>query len=142
MSIELIWKPNPNVPYPNVWNTFKAKDIDNDELVEYRIESLPENRFDDIFNLYMEFVQTEPRNALLKTSEDPALTNAFRIFCRIAFEQKLIVVCFREGSNEIVGFNIMFVVSKEDNLSAQSEKLVRMAFGRRRYASVVVNCTD
>lgn len=37
----------PNSEYPRVWNTFMAKDIDSDELVEYRIQDSPESREDE-----------------------------------------------------------------------------------------------
>lgn len=44
----LEWRRPANIPYPNVWTTFKAKDLDSDELVEYRIQDVPEDRFDDV----------------------------------------------------------------------------------------------
>lgn len=35
-------------PYPNVWEEFEAKESkDSDKLVKYRIQDLPEDRFDD-----------------------------------------------------------------------------------------------
>lgn len=36
------------IPYPNVWVEFEAKEMKNsDKLVKYRIQDLPEDRFDD-----------------------------------------------------------------------------------------------
>lgn len=51
IEFKLNWTPNADIPYLNTWLTFKAKDIDSDNLVEYRICDLPENRFEDIFDL-------------------------------------------------------------------------------------------
>lgn len=44
-NIGLRWKRPETSEYPKTWLVFKAKDIDSDELVEYRIEDLPESRF-------------------------------------------------------------------------------------------------
>lgn len=43
-----VWERSSDVPYPKVWLEFEAKDSkDSDKLVKYRIQDLPENRFDD-----------------------------------------------------------------------------------------------
>lgn len=47
MSFKFDWVKSSNVPYPNVWHRFTAKDLGTDELVEYRIEDLTEDRFED-----------------------------------------------------------------------------------------------
>lgn len=41
-------RPLDKVAYPNVWLEFEAKESKNsDKLVKYRIQDLPEDRFDD-----------------------------------------------------------------------------------------------
>lgn len=41
-------RPLDKVPFPNVWLEFEAKESKNsDKLVKYRIQDLPEDRFDD-----------------------------------------------------------------------------------------------
>lgn len=49
MVIGLKWtRPLEIVPYPNIWHEFEAKESRNSEkLVKYRIQDLPEDRFDD-----------------------------------------------------------------------------------------------
>lgn len=49
MSLELVWeRPQNLVPYPNVWLEFNAKESKNsDRLVKYRVQDLPEDRFND-----------------------------------------------------------------------------------------------
>lgn len=42
-------------------------------------------------------------------------------------KQKMPVVCFRAGSDEIVGVNMLFVVSKEDNFMVETYKHVNIA---------------
>lgn len=124
MSVKLNWKPNPNVSFPKTWAIFKAKDLASDGLVEYRIENLPEDRFQDLFDLFIEFLKIEPRYAVLNAVNDPPLVRALRIFCELAYEQQLINVCFCEGSDEMIGFNIMWAVCKDDNIDQQIAKLV------------------
>lgn len=53
--VELQWKRPKSTNYPNIWHTFKAKDIDSDALVEYRIEDLCESRSEDAINMMRQF---------------------------------------------------------------------------------------
>lgn len=60
-SIELEWKRPFSVYYPKVWHTFKAKDVNSDNLVEYRIEDLTEAKYDDALAMLVEyFCRDEP----------------------------------------------------------------------------------
>lgn len=58
---KLIWTRPKTSEYPKVWSTFKARDLDSDELVEYRVQDLPESRFEDAINHMVEnFFLDEP----------------------------------------------------------------------------------
>lgn len=50
------------VPYPNVWMEFEAKESKNcDKLIKYRIQDLPEDRFDDAVQYMIDnFLGDEP----------------------------------------------------------------------------------
>lgn len=41
------WRRPANIPFPSVWLTFHEKDLNCNNLVEYRVEDLPIDRFDD-----------------------------------------------------------------------------------------------
>lgn len=43
-NFEFKWKRPTSSDYPKIWHTFKAKDLNSDELVEYRIEDLHESK--------------------------------------------------------------------------------------------------
>lgn len=43
------WKRSNSVEYPKVWHRFKARDLNSDKLVEYRIEDLTEDRAEDAY---------------------------------------------------------------------------------------------
>lgn len=60
-SIELQWKRPNSIEYPKVWHTFKAKDVNSDNLVEYRIEDLTESKYEDALAMLVEyFCRDEP----------------------------------------------------------------------------------
>lgn len=46
------WKRTNFEGFPRVYLRFKAKDSDSDELVEYRIQDLPEEKFKDAIDFY------------------------------------------------------------------------------------------
>lgn len=64
--IKLNWRLPKTVKYPKIWRTFEARDVDSDKLIEYRIQSLPESRFDDAVN-HMEafYLKDEPVSRVL-----------------------------------------------------------------------------
>lgn len=47
--IQMKWKRPVSVTYPKVWHRFKARDLSSDELVEYRIEDLTEDRAEEAY---------------------------------------------------------------------------------------------
>lgn len=59
--IEFKWTRPESKEFPKIWHTFKAKDIDSDELVEYRIQDLPMSRKEEVLE-YMarNFIKDEP----------------------------------------------------------------------------------
>lgn len=60
-TIDLKWQRPGSLGFPRVWHTFQAKDIGSDELVEYRIKDLPEDRFDEALEFIVPlFSKDEP----------------------------------------------------------------------------------
>lgn len=61
MSLSLQWTRPTSVTYPNVWTTFQAKDLDSDQIVEYRIQDLPESMFEKgIQHMIDNYLHDEP----------------------------------------------------------------------------------
>lgn len=53
---EVPWVRPDNVPYPNVWLTFEAKESKkSDKIVKYIIQDMPEDRFEDAMKHMMEY---------------------------------------------------------------------------------------
>lgn len=49
------WKRSSNIPFPSIWLTFKEKDLNGNNLVEYRVQDLPIDRFDDAIQHMTDF---------------------------------------------------------------------------------------
>lgn len=115
----------PNIPYPNVWLTFDAPD-DNGDLVKYRIQDLPEDRFEDAVkhmraNFLLDESLCRSRNI---ASDEQSIIDFTSIWREAIFGAKLSLVCFQEGSDDIVGMNVLYVEEKSA-LSDWSEVNVR-----------------
>lgn len=48
MEINLKWKRSDSIEYPKVWHTFSARDLDSDDLVEYRIEDITKSNANEV----------------------------------------------------------------------------------------------
>lgn len=59
--MSLTWRRPENIPFPSVWLKFKAKDLNSDNLVEYRVQDLPLDRYEDaIDHMCIHFLVDEP----------------------------------------------------------------------------------
>lgn len=69
IDLSLKWKRPERLAFPRVWHTFKAKDLDSDNLVEYKIQDLPLERADEAYeHMFANFVQDEPIGQVLGMS--------------------------------------------------------------------------
>lgn len=118
----MVWTRPVTVPYPSVWHTFKARgvDQDDDKLVSYVIQDLPEDRFEEaIEHMIGIFIHDEPTCRAKKLAEDPESVEGIREVWRELVQNRMALVCFKEGSNEIVGLNMTYVASKDDKESSK-----------------------
>lgn len=61
MVIKLNWARDSNIPYPNIWHSFKAKRPNTDKLREYVIKDVTEHQFDEVFDLFIKsYASSEP----------------------------------------------------------------------------------
>ncbi|XP_058116218.1 uncharacterized protein LOC131287957 [Anopheles ziemanni] len=106
------WERPAAVPYPNVWWTFEAPDPDRDDggLATYRVEDLTEDRFEDAIKLYTEhFLDDEPLAQHARTRHNPVSYEDIVAFWKKSFNGRMSVACYKEGSKELVGANILAV---------------------------------
>ncbi|XP_055310798.1 uncharacterized protein LOC129573781 [Sitodiplosis mosellana] len=115
-KLELIWNRPESSEYPKVWCTFKASDINTDAVVEYRIQDLPESRIQDgIDFMAQHFCSDEPICEALEVSKDIDAIEDFKLLWKLIFKQKMVLACFKSGSDQIVGMNATFVKCKDDH---------------------------
>lgn len=59
--IKLNWSRPQTTEYPKIWRKFKARDLNSDELIEYRIQDLPESRLEDaVEHMISNYLKDEP----------------------------------------------------------------------------------
>ncbi|XP_055617018.1 uncharacterized protein LOC129762608 [Toxorhynchites rutilus septentrionalis] len=110
------WKRPDGFPYPQVWRRFQVRDPLTGELEAYRVQDLPPERFEDaIDHMCNHFLRDEPICASLNLVGDTVGIEELSAVWRRVVEQRCAVVCFKEASDEIIGLNMLTVVSKEDS---------------------------
>ncbi len=59
--LKLKWSRPQTTEFPKIWKTFFARDINSEKLIEYRIQDLPESRFEEaIKHMRANYLQDEP----------------------------------------------------------------------------------
>lgn len=90
-EISLKWTRPESVEYPKVWHRFMARDLDNDNMVEYRIEDLSIERANEaIQHMKENFLRDEPiTEALRECAKNISLLkkNNEKIKCDSKFQQ-------------------------------------------------------
>uniref|UniRef100_A0A2M4AYK9 N-acetyltransferase domain-containing protein n=1 Tax=Anopheles triannulatus TaxID=58253 RepID=A0A2M4AYK9_9DIPT len=139
------WERPASVPYPNVWWTFEAPDPDREDgvLATYRVEDVTEDRFDDVMKLYTEhFLDDEPLCSQCGVRQDPEAYEETITFWKHSLTERLTIVCYKEGSKEIVGANLLAMSVADDKVDfmelIKTEKL-RKLIGINNHMTESVN---
>lgn len=67
--IKLNWMRSKTAIHPRIWRSFMARDLDSDKPIEYRVQDLPESRYDDAINHLEKFyLKGEPVSQALGIS--------------------------------------------------------------------------
>lgn len=119
------WERPDTVEFPKVWHKFVARDLNNDNLVEYRIQDMPLNRADDLVDhLLRSFFPYEPAALALGSQIDPHAVDDYKTYWKPAIANRMALVCFKEGSDEIVGTNLLYINTKDDHYFTDIRKFV------------------
>lgn len=148
-------RPLDKVPFPNVWDEFESKESKgSDKFVKYRIQDLPEDRFDDaVQHLIDNFLADEPfsvyhgntrlhrdcfrqryfNHISSETKYTGSANNKEYVddlvrLWRGAMEQKTSIVCFREGSDEIIALNVLIVNTRNDTFMKEIAEQVHTSY--------------
>lgn len=106
-----------SLEFPLVFHTFKAKDNESDETIQYRIQDLPEEDYARAVDLMIsDFVPEETLCACRGILSDAEGIEELRKFWANELKTKISVACYKNvgGSTDLVGLNILAVVSEKD----------------------------
>lgn len=110
-----MWLRPSTVRFPVQYHKFVTVDCDTNKLVEYRVEDIPESRFDEACRFMVRhFVPFEPKLVARNGQNDPSVLEDYYNLYMHAIRQKVSVACFKRGSNELVGVNILEVLGRND----------------------------
>jgi hypothetical protein len=109
------WQRPRDLKFPVEYYKFVTKDRDSENLVEYRVEDIPESRYEEACRFMVKhFVPYEPKLVARNGQNDPVLCEDYYNKYMHGIKQKVSVACFREGSDEFVGVNILEVLGRND----------------------------
>lgn len=108
------WR-RPETVEPQVWHTFKSRNSENNEMEEFVVQDLPRERFSDSLNFMLEhFLSDEPICRSKNVIHDTAALNNICDLWRSVLEQNVVLACFKKDSAELVGLNMVCVISNKD----------------------------
>lgn len=113
------WSRPDSVAFPLTYTRFQALDCASDggdRLVEYRIEDLQESRFQDAVNIIRDkHLVDEPMKSSKGVRDCPISVQEMIDNLHNMLRQRISLVCFKEGSDEIVAVNILGVITETEN---------------------------
>lgn len=103
-----------NIPFPKVWHTFKAKDLDG-SLTSYDIQDLPPDQFDEAVSLMKQnYLTDEPLAKVTNLLLEPGSMEDYMDAWKKSIKQKMAVGCYKAGTKKLVAVNFLAVITKDD----------------------------
>jgi hypothetical protein len=111
-----VWQRPLGLDFPIQYHKFTAKDKKTGQLVEYTIEDIPEDRYEEACRFMVEhFVPHEPKLVARNGKNDAGVLEDYFNKYMHGIKQRVSVACFKTGLNEFVGVNIMEVLGRNDS---------------------------
>ncbi|GAB0087120.1 hypothetical protein DMENIID0001_013970 [Sergentomyia squamirostris] len=109
------WTRPGEVKFPSIWVTFQTKHPTTNESLTFRIQDLPEDRFDEAAEIMIEhFLSEEVMCKCKEISNDPDSLVLARVYYKEMISRKISLICVQEGSDEIAGINVLDPVTIYD----------------------------
>lgn len=125
------WKRQENLNFPKCYYKFTAEDLEVKQLVEYRVEDIPEHRYVEAVDFMIKhFVPYEPKLIARNGKDDPLVIEDYYNKYMNGIKQKVSVGCFKAGSNEFIGVNILEVVGRNDGSGYFEVTIFHVFFSR------------
>jgi GNAT superfamily N-acetyltransferase len=117
----LSWKRSPDEQFPRVWSRFEASDTDGSPA-KYRIQDLTEDRFHEVIYIMQRHHMESEVLRVKKIRDDPVSFREITEKWWDCLRQSVTLVCFKEQSEEIVGLNVLGVVTESESRQPHSFK--------------------
>lgn len=109
------WARPESAESPKVYLNFKALDAEGGEQVDFRIEDLSPDRHEDVIVIMRDkHLIDEPMYSSKGVRDEPDSLNEMIENWRAMMRQNISIVCFSQGSDEIVAVNILGVVNETE----------------------------
>lgn len=127
--------------YPMTYASFQALDCgENGNMIDYTIQDLPEDRFEDAVAIIKDkHLIDEPMKSSKGVRDCPVSVQEMVDYLRDLLQQKISLVCYKEGSNEIVAVNILGVMTEAENNVAHKVKLAQHIRSVHEYVCCVLS---
>src|SRR5690349_11891749 len=109
------WKRSDSREKERVWHSFKSENENSKEIEEFIVQDLPRERFEESLDFMLEhFLSDEP---ICKSRDVKRDENARKEICQLwmnVLEQNVVLACFKKNSSEIIGLNMVCVITRND----------------------------
>lgn len=100
---------------PQVWHSFKSENHSTKEIEEFIVQDLPREKFQESLDFMLEhFLSDEPicKSKNVRRDEQ-ALKQIYQLWINV-LEQNVVLACFKKNSSEIIGLNMVCVITTDD----------------------------
>lgn len=98
-----------------VWHTFRAKNARTNEFEEFVVQDLPREKHEEALDhMLVHFLPDEPICKLKNVKHDTAALAEICELWRNVMSQSVTLACFKKNCSEIIGLNMVCVLTKSD----------------------------
>lgn len=108
------WTRCPSVQ-PQVWHSFESVNPETNENEEFIVQDLPKERFHESLSFMLEhFLPDEPICKSKNVESDESALNEICDLWKNVLDQNVVLACFKKNCEEIVGLNMVCVITREE----------------------------
>lgn len=100
---------------PQIWHSFKSKNSATNEIEEFFVQDLPREKYAEAVDHMLEhFLSDEPICRSKNVKSDALALKEICSLWRKVLEQNVVLACFKQNCSEIIGLNMVCVITKDD----------------------------
>lgn len=96
-----------------------ARDKKNNNLVEFMVGDITESRYEEACRFMIKhFLPHEPKIVARNSQNDPLVIDDYFEKYMHGIKKKVSIACYKKGSKEFIGVNILEVLGRNDPISS------------------------